>query len=175
MASSAAGGSTERLGREVDPMVIEASSLADRHNVGELAVMVTEAIDDKRPLFRRAHEMATHRVVAKAISDPAAIVREMLGDRPSAERGDQAEPKGASPRGLWDDAVGAVAVYHATHDCRRFPSDNPTNELIGLRALAPDLDEWDRVDALVGEYLAATPRVEIVHELEVGLGIELEM
>jgi conjugative relaxase-like TrwC/TraI family protein len=175
MAASAAGGGTERLGREVDPIVMEASSLADRHTVGELDVMVTEAHDDKRPLFRRAHEMATHRVMAEAISEPSAILREMLGDRPSAERGDQAEQKGASPRDLWDDAVGAVALYEATYKCHRFPSDDPTNELIGLRALAPDLEAWDRVDAVVGKYVATVPRIEVVHEIDFGPTIEMEM
>ena len=175
MAASAAAGGTERLGREVDPMVMEASSLADRHSVQELAVMVNEAVNDQRSLFRRAHEMATHRLVALAISDPPSIVRMMLGDRPSAGQGAEIEAPGQSPRDLWDDAVGAVALYNSTHDCRSHPSDNPTDELIGLRALAPDRDVWDRVDALVGEYMATVPRVEMDQGLELGLAIELEM
>jgi hypothetical protein len=173
MAASAARGGTERLGREVDPMVMEASSLADRHTVGELAVMLTEAIDDNRFLFRRAHEMATHRLVAEAISEPSAIVREMLGDRPSADRGDPAEPIGQSPRDLWDAAVGAVALYQATYKYHRSPSDNPTNELIGLCALSPDMHAWDHVDALVGQHLALTPAIAVDHVQELGPSIEL--
>jgi conjugative relaxase-like TrwC/TraI family protein len=175
MANSAAGGGTERLGREVDPMVMEASTLADRHGVGELAAMMRAAVDDQQSVLRRAYEVAIHRVVAEAISDPPSIVREMFGDRPSIERSEQAEGRGQSPRDLWDAAVGAVALYQATHDCRRFPSDNPTIELIGLRALAPDLDEWDRVEALVGEYVATLPTTALGHEVDLGPAIELEL
>jgi conjugative relaxase-like TrwC/TraI family protein len=175
MANSAAGGGTERLGREVDPMVMEASSLADRHSIGELASMVKVAVDDQQPVLRRAHELATNRVVAEAISNPSSIVQDMLGDRPPFVHGEQADGTAQSTRELWDSAVAAAVLYQATHDCRRSPSDNPTDELIGLRGLAPDLDAWDRVDALVGGYMATVPRAEIAQELEVGLGIELEM
>ena len=175
MAASAAGGGTERLGREVDPMVMEASSLADRHSIGELAAMVGADIDGQQSVLRRAYELARHRVAAEAVIDPPSIVREMLGDRPSHERGEQAEGTRQSPRDLWDNAVGAVALYNSSHDCRSAPSENPTNELIGLRALAPDLDAWDRVDSVVGEYMAIVPRIEVAQGLDLGLGIELEL
>jgi hypothetical protein len=84
MAASAAAGGTERLGREVDPMVMEASSLADRHSLGELAIMVTETVDDKRPLFRRAHEVATRRLVAAAIDSGHAKLP--IGGHPNSPR-----------------------------------------------------------------------------------------
>jgi len=99
----------------------------------------------------------------------------MLGDRPSLERGEQAEGAGQSPRDLWDAAVGAVALYEATYKYHRSLSDNPTVELIGVSALAPDREAWERVDALVGEYVATMPKVEMDHRLEHGFGIELEM
>jgi conjugative relaxase-like TrwC/TraI family protein len=175
MAASAAGGGSERLGREVDPMVMEASSLADRHSIGELAAMVGADIDGQQSVLRRAYELARHRVVAEAIIDPPSIVREMLGDRPPLVHGEQADGTGRPTRVLWDNAVAAVALYRATHDCRSSPSDNPTNELIGLCALAPDPDAWDRVDALVGEYMATVPRPDMAQEMVLGPTIELEM
>jgi hypothetical protein len=175
MAASAAGGGTERLGREVDPMVMEASLLADRHSIGELAAMVRAAVDDQQPVLRRAFEVARHRVVAAAITDPPFIVREMLGVRPPFVNGEQSDGTGQPTRDLWDNSVAAVALYRATHYCRSSPSDNPTNEMIGLCALAPDREAWERVDALVGEYMATVPRVEMAQEVLLGPTIELEM
>jgi hypothetical protein len=58
-----------------------------------------------------------------------------------------------SPHESWDKAVAAVALYQATYGTGSFPSDNPTDELIGLRALAPNPPLWDRVDASVQRYV----------------------
>jgi len=118
--------------------------------------------------------MATHRVVADAVSDPTSIVREMLGDRPPFVHGEQADGTIQPTRDLWDNAVASVALYRATHDCRSSPSDNPTNELIGLCALASDPDAWDRVDRLVGQYMATMPRMEVERSQQLGPTIELD-
>jgi len=54
-----------------------------------------------------------------------------------------------------------------------FPSKNPTDELIGLRALSPNPESWDRVDASVRQYVEVTANIEVVNEQSVDLQIEM--
>jgi hypothetical protein len=175
MAASAAAGGVERLAREIDPLAREAASVATCLQLNEIMAMVDGADEASLPLARRAYSVATGRIAAQAVAEPSDAVLRMLGHRPPAgELTDPSEP-GPMPRELWDQAVSAVALYQATHHSRPFPSDNPTDELIGLRAFSPDPEAWVKVDASVGHYIEIAPNVEMDNpqQLDFTLGLEL--
>jgi conjugative relaxase-like TrwC/TraI family protein len=175
MAASAAAGGIERLARELDPLAQEATAMADSHTVAQLLKMLPGRDAGDLPLITRAHEIATGRLVRQALSEPSPDVLQFLGQRPMLNDPDELPTPGVRPRDAWDEAVGAVTLYRSAHECRPFPSDNPTNELIGLRALSPDIDAWDRTDAAVGQCRSAMPTIEMSLAPEMGLAIELEL
>jgi conjugative relaxase-like TrwC/TraI family protein len=156
MASSAAAGGVERLAREVDPLANGAAVLASRLRLPEVMAMVERADDATLPLARRTHEIATRHIVGRAIAEPSEAVLRILGQRPTAGDGPFYSVPENSPHESWDKAVGAVALYQAAHGTGSFPSANPTDELIGLRALSPDPGLWDRVDRSVQQYMSFT-------------------
>jgi conjugative relaxase-like TrwC/TraI family protein len=175
MAASAAAGGVERLARELDPLAIEATSMADGHSARQLREALRSAEPSRLPLAQRAYEIATERLVAQALSEPPGEVLQFLGPRPGLnDTADVAAP-GPTPRDVWDEAVRSVTLYRAEHDSHSFPSDNPTDELIGLRGLSLDVDAWDRTDAAVSHQIATMPMVEVALTQEVGLTIEMEL
>jgi len=175
MAASAAAGGVERLAQEIDPLANEAARLASRLQLSEIMAMVDGADEATLPLARRANEVATSHIADQAVAEPSEAVLRFLGQRPAAGEGANPSEPGPTPRELWDQAVSAVALYQATHHTRPFPSDNPTDELIGLWALSPDPEAWVRVDASVGHYMEIAPNVEMVHtqQLDFTMGLEL--
>jgi len=72
-----------------------------------------------------------------------------------------------------DEAVGAVAVYQAAYGNSSFPGKNPTDELIGLRALSRHPKCWDHADRSVHQYLEVATKIEIVNEQSVALQIDI--
>jgi hypothetical protein len=160
----------------LDPWALEAARMADRHSVRTLSEIVRESDGADLLVAKRALDMVTSRIAARSVAEPEEAVLLMLGPRPAFLNDDHghslAEP---SLRSAWDEAVQAVAHYKSDHDARSFPSENPTDELIGLRALSPDLTAWDRVDGCVGRYMAMCPQAEPTLTQHVELGIELEL
>jgi conjugative relaxase-like TrwC/TraI family protein len=173
MASSAAAGGFERLATEVDPLANEAATLASRLRVPEIMAMVERADDSTLPLARATYEIATRHIVGRAIAEPSEAVLRVLGQCPEVEDESGCTVPENSPRGSWGKAVGAVALYQSAHPAGRFPSTNPTDELIGLRALSPDPESWDRVDASVQQFIDIATKIEIVNEQLFDLQIDL--
>jgi hypothetical protein len=170
MAASTAAGGVERLAREVDPWANEAATLASRLRFPEIMAMVERADGATLPLVRRTHEIATRHIVGQAIANPSEAVLRILGQRPTAgARPDHSVPEN-SPHESWDKAVGAVALYQAAHGTGSFPSSNPTDELIGLRALSTDPKLWDCVDHALQHYMNFThgQALDLTTELEFG-------
>ena len=168
MASSAAAGGVERLATEVDPLANEAATLASRLRLPEIMAMVERADDATLPLARRTYEVATRRIVGRAVVEPSEAVLRILGQRPTLEDESDYPVAENSPHRSWGKAVGAVALYQSAYPTGRFPSTNPTDELIGLRALSPDPELWDRVDRSVQQY------VNLDHGQTFDLTMELE-
>jgi hypothetical protein len=175
MAASAAAGGIERLARELDPLALQATAMADSHTVAQLLEMLRGGDEAQFPVAKRAHEIASGRLVRQALCEPSPDLLQFLGQRPMLNDPDELPAQGARQRDAWDEAVGAVTLYRSAHECRPFPSDNPTNELIGLRALSPDIDAWDRTDSAVGQCRSAMPTIEMSLAPEMGLAIELEL
>jgi hypothetical protein len=129
MASSAAAGGVERLAIEIDPLVHEAATLASRHRFPEIIAMVERADVASIPLARRTYEIARRQIIDRAISEPPEAERRILGHRPTVGKGLSHPEPGDNPLRSWDNGVGDVAIYKATHATSPFPSDNPTDEL----------------------------------------------
>jgi conjugative relaxase-like TrwC/TraI family protein len=164
MASSAAAGGVERLAREVDPLANEAAALASRLLLPEIMAMVDRADDATLPLARQAYEIATRHIVGLAIAEPSEAVLRILGQRPTAGHGLKYSVPERHLHRSWEKAVGAVAVYQAAHGTASFPSTNPTDELIGLRALSSDPESLDRIDASAQQFIELATKIEIVNE-----------
>jgi hypothetical protein len=164
MASSAAAGGVERLAREIDPLANEADILAGRLHFPEIMVMIEHADNANFPLALRTYEIAARHIVSRAIAKPSDAVVRLLGQRPTAEEGSAHSGPENSLHGSWDRAVGAVALYKAAHRASPFPSDNPVDELIGLRALSPDPEAWDRVSAAMRQHIDVATHIDIANE-----------
>ena len=173
MASSAAAGGVERLASEVDPLANEAATVASRLSLPEIMAMVERADDATLPLARRAQEIAHLHIVGRAIAEPSEAVLRIFGPRPTAGDGLDHSVRESSPQRSWDNAVGAVALYRAAHGTGSFPSENPTDELIGLRALSPDEPSWDHVDVSVRQYVEDATNIELVNEQSIDLQIDV--
>jgi conjugative relaxase-like TrwC/TraI family protein len=168
MASSAAAGGVERLAKEIDPMAHEAATLASRLSLSEIMTMLERAGKGTPPLVERSYEISTSRIARRAIADPSEVVLRILGHRPAID--DRIEGStGHAPRESWDKAVRAVALYQHAHAADPFPSDNPTTELIGLRALSRDSEGWIEVDKAVGQYTKMIGRQELDLTMEMEL------
>jgi hypothetical protein len=164
MASSAAAGGVERLARELDPLANEADILAGRLHFPEVMVMIERADNANLPLALRTYEIASRHIVSRAIAKPPDAILRVLGQRPTAEEGSAHSGPENSLHGSWDRAVEAVALYKAAHGARPFPSDNPVDELIGLRALSPDPEAWDRVSAAMRQHIDVATHIDITNE-----------
>jgi conjugative relaxase-like TrwC/TraI family protein len=175
MAASAAAGGVERLARELDPLALEATAMADRLSVREIREAVRDGDAGDVLLAKRALEIISGRIAAQAVIAPDENVSDLLGPRPRLSDDSSISASGPSPRQTWDEAVQGVALYKSAHDSRYFPTDNPTDQLIGLRALSPDLAAWDRVDVLVSQHMATMPMIDSPLIQEIGLSIELEL
>jgi conjugative relaxase-like TrwC/TraI family protein len=175
MAASAAAGGVERLARELDPLALEAAEMASRHTPRQLQDRLRTADADALPLARRAYEVAISRLSRTAIATPSEALCRILGERPMAELPRNSADSNRSVRDLWDQAAEAVTLYKAMNDCRPSPSDNPTDELIGVRALAADRDSWNAVDSAVGRFVAVSPSLDLQPAQEIGQAMELEL
>ena len=170
--ASSAAVEASSVWQEVDPLANEAATLASRLCLPEIMAMTDQADEATLPLARRTHEIATRHTAGEAIAEPSEAVLRVLGQRPTV--GDEPHHSLAnSPHESWDKAVAAVALYQATYGTGSFPSDNPTDELIGLRALAPNPPLWDRVDASVQRYVEVATNFEIVNEQSADLPIDI--
>lgn len=166
MVASAVAGGHERLASEVDPLSAEAAALDAHRSLRELATLRRRGERASAEVFARAYDLGADRIGHEAVANPPERILRFLGPRPGAP-GAAADP---SVQDRWDAAVRTVAVYAATYEPRPFPG-RATDELVGLRALAPDPGAWDAVDAAVTEVLAVVPevapRLDPVIDLEV--------
>jgi conjugative relaxase-like TrwC/TraI family protein len=172
MASSAAAGGVERLAREMVPLVIKAGVLP-----GTAVPAWSSVIDSDRsaePPMRSPHGPKADVLAAQEGTRPSDAVLQFLGPRPVASAGEETSGLVPSPEQRWDAAVDAVTRYQSDHLTRPFPG-SATDEMIGLRALAPDLNAWDAVNRIVQDYLNIAPDLAAEITQIPGLTIELEM
>jgi hypothetical protein len=100
----------QRLAAEHDPIAHAAHRLQHGYDLAALAEIRDQVITRQRSdldllVVRRAEQAAEATLTAAAVTDPPAALLERIGTRPPA----------GPARAAWDQAVAAVAIYHARH------------------------------------------------------------
>jgi conjugative relaxase-like TrwC/TraI family protein len=155
----------ERLASEHDPVAHRAHQMRARHTLAELTELRRAAMTDPAgeldPLLVRRAELAAEATIGQAaVADPPVELLARLGPRP---------PSGPDRAG-WDQAVAALAIYHARHQPRV-----PRHELGPAPPNVGDTPEqrW-RVPRTQAEQLASqwAARLDPTHQHRFGTGIE---
>jgi conjugative relaxase-like TrwC/TraI family protein len=96
----------ERLAGEHDPIAHAAHRLRQRHTLAELAQLRQDAAPGTDAMIvRRAEIAAETAIAATAVTGPPPRLVERIGSRPDS----------GAERVVWEQAVTALAVYHARH------------------------------------------------------------
>ena len=96
----------ERLAAEHDQVAYAAHGLRVRYSLAELSDLRLANLPGPRALVvRRAELGAEAAIAARAVTDPPPELVARIGARPT----------GGTDRAAWDQAVAALAVYHARH------------------------------------------------------------
>ena len=96
----------ERLAGEHDPIAHAAHRLRQRHSLAELMALRRSAAPGPDALVVRRAEIATETAIAAAaVTGPPPRLVERIGSRPGS----------GTARMVWDQAVTALAAYHARH------------------------------------------------------------